>query len=1021
MIEFPPFRIDVDNQCVWEQRAGEADRRIVLRPKAFEMLCHLARNAGRVVTEAELLEAVWPRIYVQPEAIRGRLFEIRSALGDKPKDARFVETVPRRGYRFVAQVRQAGPGAAPRPREHRLFVGREAALARLHGGLSEAAAGQQQIAFVAGEPGIGKSALIETFVREAAARHTTLRIARGQCIEGFGGKEAYYPMLEALNRLCEGPQGHETVETLAQCAPTWLAQFPALLTREHREMLRQEILGATRERMLREIVAAFEALTRAAPLLLVFEDLQWVDRSTIDLLCAVARKTSALRLMVVATYRPLELALADHPLQEVKRDLLLRKACSELDLAPLDEAEIASYLSGLAPAPPEGLASLLFRHTEGNPLFMIAALDDLAQRGLVAHDGQGWVLRVPMAEVNVEVPETLRQMIETQIRRLTPPQQAALEAASVVGSGFSIRVGACAADMDEDDFDELCDVVSRGHRLLRPAGFQCFPDGERSQCYEFFHALYRDVFMRRLTPRRRTAAHRNTAVCLEQANAHHLSEVASEIALHLDACGDWPKVVHYLGLAADMAERRYAPREACAFLERALELVDRLPPAQQVKQRLQLLERLTQNYMLGYDPRVIATCHALAECAQQCGRVDVQVRALREAAEHLSWNEGQLVLATLERIRDSVAVQPDELVRAEVEMQCAVWPILIGQWSETCARDCADALARIRQLASPAASAPHMINFSFIPLTRSNYEEAYETAHEGLSILAPGSRNPCSTYPQTMAAYVMYNASLFAGEWGRADAIATETMEMFTLNGHDAASQVMRLRGAWLQLSAMDHAGASATCRAVAQALGSNIKGSHARLLQTLSGAAQVGLGNLRQARQLLESASRDWSESTAHNAWRTAMQLHSSLLELAMCEGDLAQARQHADNFLAHGREMPERTWQALAWEAAARVAMASGEARRARACIEEALAVMRGLKLPVAAWRVHATAALLQADDAESEDRRIHLDTSRETIAGLAASLPRTHALRQAFLRSALVRQVMEADPAKGAYLPS
>lgn len=1009
MIEFPPFRIDVDNQCLWEQRAGEADRRIVLRPKAFEMLCHLARNAGRVVTEAELLEAVWPGIYVQPEAIRGRLFEIRSALGDRPKDARFVETMPRRGYRFVAQVRQSASQPEPRGREDKLFVGRDAALDQLHRSLCEAAAGQQQVAFVAGEPGIGKSALVETFAREAAARHATLRIARGQCMEGFGGKEAYYPMLEALNRLCEGPLGPQTVETLAQCAPTWLVQFPALLTREHREMLRQEILGATRERMLREIGAALEALTRAAPLLLVFEDLQWVDRSTVDLLCAVARKASALRLMVVATYRPLE--LADHPLQDVRRDLLLRKACSELALAPLGEPEIERYLDGLAHGAPEGLASLLFRHTEGNPLFMIAALDDLTLRGLLSRAAQGWVLHVPMAEVNVEVPETLRQMIEAQIRRLAPREQAALEAASVVGTAFSVRVGACAAEIQADDFEDLCDAIQREHNLLKPSGFQSFPNGERSRRYAFFHALYRDVFLRRLTARRKATAHRNTGACLELAHAHHLSDVASEIALHFEACGEVPKVVHYLGLAADMAERRYAPREACAFIERALELVERLPPGHQDRQRLLLLERLTQNYMLSYDPRLIAACHALAECAQQCGRMDVQVRALREAAEHLSWEEGQLALATLERLRDSAAIEPDELVRAEVEMQCAVWPILIGQWSERRAQDCEAALARIQQLASPAASAPHMINHSFIPLMRSRYGAAYELASEGLSILAPGSRNPCSTYPQTMAAYVMYNASLYAGEWGRADRIAAEAMETFTLNGHDAAGQVMRLRGAWLQLSAMDHAGAGETCRAVTDALGSNIRGSHARLLLTLSGAAQVGLGHLAAARELLEAASRNWSDSTAHNAWRTAMQLHSSLFELAMSERDLAQARVHADSFLAHAREMPERTWLALAWEAAARLAAAGADTERARACIDEALEVMAGFELPLAAWRVHATAAQVHAVGGHRKERQSHLNAGRESVARLAASLPAAHVLKQTFLKSAPVRALMQA----------
>jgi hypothetical protein len=113
--------------------------------------------------------------------------------------------------------------------------------------------GQRQIVFVTGEPGIGKTALVDEFQRRATINLLILRIARGQCVEGYGGKEPYYPMLEAVGGLCRGSEAESLVETLATQAPTWLVQFPALVKRENREMLQREILGATRERMLREI------------------------------------------------------------------------------------------------------------------------------------------------------------------------------------------------------------------------------------------------------------------------------------------------------------------------------------------------------------------------------------------------------------------------------------------------------------------------------------------------------------------------------------------------------------------------------------------------------------------------------------------------------------------------------------------------------------------------------------------------------------------------------------------------
>jgi hypothetical protein len=111
-------------------------------------------------------------------------------------------------------------------------------------------------------------------------------------------------MLEALGQLCRGSGGHPIVDTLAVQAPTWLVQFPALLTREHRETLHRELLGATRERMLREIAEALEAIASQAPLVLVFEDLQWVDHSTADLISVLARRRMPAPLMPGGTYRP---------------------------------------------------------------------------------------------------------------------------------------------------------------------------------------------------------------------------------------------------------------------------------------------------------------------------------------------------------------------------------------------------------------------------------------------------------------------------------------------------------------------------------------------------------------------------------------------------------------------------------------------------------------------------------------------------------------------------------------------
>src|SRR6266853_4639729 len=145
------------------------------------------------------------------KVLKHQVLEVRKALGDDPRNPRFIETMPRRGYRFIAAV-SAGPEthrtAEAKPAHGRL-VGRDAVFADLRDGLGKALRGQRQIVFVTGEPGIGKTALVDEFQRRATAEVADLGFARGQCVEGYGGQEAYYPMLEALGQLCRGPGGDE--------------------------------------------------------------------------------------------------------------------------------------------------------------------------------------------------------------------------------------------------------------------------------------------------------------------------------------------------------------------------------------------------------------------------------------------------------------------------------------------------------------------------------------------------------------------------------------------------------------------------------------------------------------------------------------------------------------------------------------------------------------------------------------------------------------------------------------------
>ena len=155
----------------------------------------MVEHPGRLLTHHELLDALWPNTHVQAEVLKTHIFEVRTALGDDSKKPLFIETLPRRGYRFIAPVTEGAAPALPVATATGRLVGRERPLAVLREALQRAVKGERQLVFVTGEPGIGKTALVDEFQRQAALDIPDLRIGRGQCIEAYGSKEAYYPML----------------------------------------------------------------------------------------------------------------------------------------------------------------------------------------------------------------------------------------------------------------------------------------------------------------------------------------------------------------------------------------------------------------------------------------------------------------------------------------------------------------------------------------------------------------------------------------------------------------------------------------------------------------------------------------------------------------------------------------------------------------------------------------------------------------------------------------------------------
>lgn len=587
---------------------------MALEPQPVAVLQYLAEHAGQVVSKEELLREVWPGQFVVKAVVKECIRAIRKALHDDVVKPLYIETVGREGYRFLGAVASSQQSAASgfptllTPSTQSLaptVVGRDAELARLHAALRKALNGERQLVFVTGEPGIGKTTVIDAFRQRLEAGDWRLAPSSqapslqppvpgvlwgcGQCIEQYGGGEAYLPILEAMGRLCRDDEGQPIIATLRQYAPTWLVQLSGVIPEAEAQALRAQVQGATQQRMLREMAEAIEAGTTRRPLLLLVEDLHWSDHATVALLSYLAQRREHARLLVIGTYRPADLVLGNHPLKAAKQELQAKRQCEELRLELLSQQDVSDYLTKRFPAHqfPSTLAAEIHQRTEGNALFMVNVVEELLQQGRIIEERDHWTLKGDVTQVNV--PDTLRQLIEKQIRQRSDPEQRILEVASVAGTEFAVAALAAALKQDLDAVEETCeDLAWQGH-FLAERGIAEWPDGTVSGRYAFRHALYQNVLYDRIAEARRVRLHRLIGERLETAYGEQAKEIAAELAVHFEHGRDSQRAVLYRQQAGQKASQRSANREAVGHLTKGLELLKALPDTpERARQELKL-------------------------------------------------------------------------------------------------------------------------------------------------------------------------------------------------------------------------------------------------------------------------------------------------------------------------------------------------------------------------------------------------------------------------------------------------
>jgi DNA-binding winged helix-turn-helix (wHTH) protein/tetratricopeptide (TPR) repeat protein len=566
---------DLDEADARLKRDGKP---VALPPKAFGVLCALARQPGVLVTKNALLDAVWGHQHVSESVLKTTISQLRAALADDAASPRFIETASRLGYRFIAKG-DAPVSSRESPTISAMvvsavpdsFIGRRAALARLQESWKRASSGQRQLVWIAGDAGVGKSTLLETFVRASGAA----AIAQGQCVEQFGTGEPYLPVLQALGDLCRAYP--ELAANMRTVAPTWLLQLPWLVNESERVALARELAGVSQERMVREFHELIARFTGTQALLFVIEDLHWCDDATLRLMDHYARQRGAARVLWIGSFRLTQVIAEGHPLQAIRQELRMHRLCDEIVLDPFSEAEVLEYLRGRIPAAdaPEGFVRRVHVHTDGLPLFVANVVDALL--GAEADISAARQRLSFAANTPLPVPEDLMGAVETRIGKLPADIVTLLEAAAVCGVEF--RAGAVAEVVGRglheviESFDRL---VQKQYWLRHNATID-LNDGSLDALYSFRHAIYRHVFYHRIGLAPRVQLHRRVAQVLAAGAAKGVATAPAELAAHHERGREPAAALRAYSLAAQGALRSFAPLQAFEICGHARTLLPQLP------------------------------------------------------------------------------------------------------------------------------------------------------------------------------------------------------------------------------------------------------------------------------------------------------------------------------------------------------------------------------------------------------------------------------------------------------------
>ncbi|HXJ78413.1 MAG TPA: adenylate/guanylate cyclase domain-containing protein [Candidatus Methylomirabilis sp.] len=877
------------------------------------------------------------------------------------------------------------------------FVGRERELQILEDCFRRAETGQGQVVLVVGEPGIGKSRLLRELQQRLGDRAGWLQ---GHCLS-FGRSMAFHPLIDLLRRSFSidetdsAPAIIEKIErgvaALGEEARAVAPYLRALLSVDpgdlavatmNPEQRRGETLDALRRLLARSVAVR--------PQVVVIEDLHWVDAATEQFLSALADGAPGLRALLVFTYRP------GYAQPFGERSFVTRIAPASLSAR--ESARMAEEILRSSGLPPE-LTALIAVKAEGNPFFVEEVVRSLRETGAVQPADGGHVLVAPADQL--QVPDTIQDLIAARIDRLADEPKRALQVASVIGREFTRRLFQRLTEIRAEADAALRELVVV--ELIREKAL--FPE----LVYTFTHALTHDVAYESLLVQRRRELHRLIGRAIEEVYTDRIAEHYEVLAYHFSRGEAWEPALDYLLRAARKTAAAFGIREALAFYDEALIVAGRLG-AQVPMETMMAIHRGRADLLFGvgeYPAAREAAEHLLA-LARRAGDRKAEAMALVQSANAAQWMEdfdaalaqGQEAVAAGEASGDQLGIAGGLLVRGFV--------LSVRGDLDAGARETDRALAISRAIGNLPLQGEMTFISSFVPVWQSRFEEALALAREGLQI----GRKHRLLVPLVRCLWTEGVARAGLGEYDAALRALEEGLDVAERVGAERFVNRYLNTLAWLRIDCGDlDAGLALGARALELARPSR----HATGLERVAfiganqGVAFLARGDLDAAADALEEAHHIVQHPPVSRwmTWRYGMHCFTTMGELALARGDLDAATGLAEQSLTIAVATRSRKYESRARRLAGEAAAACRRWDDAERALGDALAVAQAIGEPRQTWKTRVALARLDQARGRPDGAYRHYHAASELVERILAGVHEP-GLRRGLEASAEIREI-------------